>query len=51
LKINLNGWNLWFVFHLSISKTHPSGILKDYQIKNVKKALAEVGSEIESENE
>lgn len=35
----------------SVSKTHPSGILKEYQIKNIKKALVHMGLEIGSNDE
>lgn len=31
-------------FRLGISKTHPSGILKNYQVKAAKEALVSVGA-------
>lgn len=30
-------------FRFSISKTHPSGVLKSYQVRDAKKALKHVG--------
>ena len=37
-------------FRLSVSKTHPSGILKSYQVKAVKEALEFIGKQQEKSN-